>query len=397
MQTLLLFDIDGVLIHPKGYKTALRDTVNYFAAQMGQSPVDLTMDEIAIYEACGLTNEWDSAAFSVGAMVVTALNHAPHLQQATFNATLAAIGADSLSLPRPDFVGLAREVATRNEDHAVPTTICHDVLRDYAGSEVEALLDVLFADIYLLDTPTTRIQQAHVLGRDHFPATYGQPAPRDCDSALITHDTPLLSKESRQTLLTWRQDSSHCFVLYTARPCLPPEGDPAGYPPEAELAAELVELKDIVPLVGSGTMMWLARQYGRHTGDYIKPSPVQALAAIGMALSDGDIEALHAAAMLFERGELNRPLASLAEEPTQIVVFDDSTGGLYATQTAVQRLREFGFQIEFEAIGVAPEPAKQDALNHVATRVVNDVNAGIHFVLGGDSGDSLENQPRKDH
>ena len=72
-RTLILLDVDGVLIHPVGYKVALRDTVDYFAAAMGLPEINIDENEIAIFEACGITNEWDSGAMCVSALLLAAL------------------------------------------------------------------------------------------------------------------------------------------------------------------------------------------------------------------------------------------------------------------------------------------------------------------------------------
>lgn len=382
MRTLLLFDVDGVLIHPKGYKTALCDTVNYFAASMGFPPTNLTFDDIAIFEACGMTNEWDSAAFCVGALLVAALDQkGGHLHRASLDETLQAISATSALMQHPNFIELAQRVAEQNRQHVAPTGICLEVLKAQSRLEYHPLLQALFSDIYDIQNPVTRLQQAHTLGELRFASAYGQAAPRVCESYLIQYDTPLISSENIQKLLQWRQASQRGFVIYTARPSLPPEGEITGYAPEGDLAAELLGLHQHVPLIASGRMEWLARQYGRKGVEYTKPSPVQALAAIGAALTGAEIPALHAAAILFEQNRLTEPLSLLADEPTRIVVFDDSSGGLRAPQLAVETLRGFGLNIEFEAIGVAPEASKQAALKKVTNHIVNDINEGLKAVL----------------
>lgn len=384
MRTLLLFDVDGVLIHPKGYKIALQATVEYFAEQMGLTPVELTFNEIAIYEACGMTNEWDSAAFSVGAILINAIASRNNLIKNNLPDTCSAIQNNKITIPRPDFIKLAHKVTQLNQQHEAPTTICCDVLKSHAHSDLHALLDTLFIDIYSLDTPTTLIQQIHTLGSQSFTKTYGKTALLDRESYLIKYDTALLEPTYQQALLDWNQNPDHGFVIYTARPSLPPVGiseDLIGYAPEADLAVELLGFSDDIPLIASGRMKWLARQHNREAAEYIKPSPVQALAAIGAALSGNEIEGLNAAASLFEQNQLLPPLTLLSDQPTQVIVFDDSIGGLKATQLAGERLRAAGLDIQVEAIGVAPEESKRTALNKVANHVVNNINEGLQNIL----------------
>ncbi|NDJ85165.1 MAG: hypothetical protein GYB66_04710 [Chloroflexi bacterium] len=379
MRRILLFDVDGVLVHPTGYKAALRDTVDYFAAQMGLPAVNLSLEEIAVFEACGLTNEWDSAALCVGALLSAGVNSG--IVANTFTDALAAIRDARIRLPRPDFSALATQVSNRSKDHQAPTAASHALLQSQTAENGHSILAVLFNDIYDIQTPTTRIQQVHTLGSTAFEETYAEPAPFACESYLVTHDTALLRSDHRDHLLAWaRKTSTHGFTVFTARPSRPPDGaisDMTGYAPEAELAIELLGLPRDTALIAGGRMEWLARQNQRTAADYIKPSPVQALAAIGAAVADDEIAALQAAAALYERNQLIGPLASLASMPTQVVVFEDSTGGIQAVRGAAQHLESAGLDIQLLAVGVAPEYSKQLALRRVADHVVNTLDEGL--------------------
>lgn len=356
MRQLLLFDVDGVLIHPIGYKYALRDTVNAFAAQLGQPAVDLSLAEIADFEACGLTNEWDSAAICAALLTVQSANG----QQG-----------------RPDFVAFAHTIAAYNPDHYTPSLVALDLLQKQTPTAMHAQLQMLLSDIYSLETPTTRIQQAFTLGSEHFAKTYQQVAPHSSLSYLLEYDTALLSPASKAALQQWHNQQNG-MVIYTARPSLPPTGDSLGYAPEGDFAATLLGLD--VPLIAAGRMEWIARQHGRKAAEYIKPSPVQALAAIGAAACGDEIQALQAAATFYEQGRLAAPLATLNE--VYITVFEDSVGGIQATHAAVERLQHTGLALHLQAIGVAPEASKQAALARVSDHVVPDVNTGLQLVIG---------------
>ncbi|CAG0953645.1 hypothetical protein ANRL2_00292 [Anaerolineae bacterium] len=381
MRNILLFDVDGVLIHPEGYKVALRRTIDYFGSLMGRPLINLTDDEISIFEACGLTNEWDSAAFAVGLMLTETLTEYPDLQADTLEDTFANIRQSANAYPRPDFVSHVRQVAARNHNGDAPTPYALAYLQASAN---HPFLPLFLGDIYSLDTPTTRIQQAHTLGSDGFSQTYDMPAPFESESALLVYDVPLLSETSKAALFNWREHPDHDFVVFTARPSLPPRDadcSPIGYAPEGDFAVELLGFHD-VPLVGAGRMQWLASHYQRTPGEYIKPYPVQALAAIGAAISGKEAESLHSAAILFEQKRLTGPLAELTRQPNRVTVFEDSTGGIRATQLAVELLREAGVEIEFQAIGVSPHTDKQAALRQVANHVYNDVNEGLKAIIG---------------
>ncbi len=351
------------------------------ARRMAQADIDISFDEIAVFEACGLTNEWDSAALCVGALLIEALQLAPHTYRPNFESTLNTVLMAGITLPRPDFVGLAQAISQRNTQHQAVTHFSQQVLAERLPTDQQSILASLFADIFSLDTPTTRIQQTHTLGHQRFFETYGFSAPFETQSYLMEYDQPLLSATSRKTLLAWRLTGKRDFCIFTARPSLPPAGPALGYAPEADLAAELLELRGVVPVIGAGRLQWLAEQQGRATADYIKPYATQALAAIGAALLQQELPALEAAAALTENQRLQYPLTMLLQQITDIVVFEDSRGGILATQRAVEQLRGQGATINLRAVGVSTDASKRAALSSVADVVVNDVNEGLMWAL----------------
>jgi len=386
-RTLLLLDIDGVLVHPVGYKMALRATVNHFAAQMGLPEMGPDDEEIAIFEACGITNEWDSGAMCVSTIVLAALEERPDLRRDTLGGTLEAINAEGAPVSRPDYRILARTILPMiQRGQGVPAALHLAQLAQYTDAENLPLLAALLDDVYTIRTPTTQIFQNHTLGSVYYAETYGETPPLQLDSYLKQYDMPLLSKTNRERLVTWHGANGNGAAVFTARPSWPPvdlpERNPFGHAPEAELAAELLEIEGKIPLIGQGRIVWLAAQYGRLSTDYLKPAPVQALAAIGAAASHSEKEALEAAAELYETGKLSGPLAALKGDNLRVFVFEDATTGVRAARAAVERLRHAGLNIHFEAVGVSPHPEKQAALREVADHVVNQVNEGLALVFG---------------
>jgi hypothetical protein len=387
---LMLFDVDGVLVHPVGYKVALRALVDHFAAQMGQPAMGPGDDEIAVFEACGLTNEWDSGAMCISALLLAALESRPDLRRVTLDDTLAAVRGSGVQLSRPDFIGAAREIAHHHPDGHLPAVHYLALLSERTDPANLPLLRALLGDVYdITRTPTTRVFQTYTLGSERFAATYGQPAPFESNSYLADYDIPLLSGENRDRLLRWCHQPRHGAAIFTARPSLPPAdlpadeppGDPpTGYAPEAELAVELIGLAGRLPLIAQGRVGWLAWRNGRGSAEYIKPSPVQALASIGAAASGSETGALEAAAALVERGELASPLAALADRRTQVIVFEDTAGGIRAARRAVELLGHTGLEVASEGVGVSPQADKRAALAQVADHVVDDINAGLALV-----------------
>lgn len=384
--TLLLFDLDGVLIIPEGYKEALRATVDTFAAWMGQSPVGLTDEEIAFFEAHGMTSEWISGAMCVGAMLVGAATQHPDLARATFAATLEAIRERNIHIARPDFMALTREIHKLSPEglHAEGPVLAY--MLDRADQALHPVLIELLADVHPPDAPTSRVMQTYTLGHKMFAETFGMPPEFEVESYLKTLDSPGLSRETAQRLKDLVATEDCGMAIFTARPSRPPADllpgelamtDRRQHSPEGELAVELLGFDSNIPLIAAGHMIWLSTRRNKGPRAYVKPSPVQALAAIGAAHTGQEKAALEAAAVLAEDGHLEGPLAQLKGRQTRCVVFEDAIGGIQAGQRAVEVLKAAGVEIRFEGVGIASEESKQKALSKVASRAVDNVNEAL--------------------
>ena len=158
-----------------------------------------------------------------------------------------------LTLTRPDFTGIARQIHAENGNHHFPAARYLEMLSARVSADRLAVLRTLLGNVYdVLGTPTTRAFQTYTLGSARFADTYGHPAPFESESYLNRYDWALLSDTSRARLLDWLQTpgsgaAGSGAAIFTARPSLPPPGvDGAaartisGYSPEAELAVELL-------------------------------------------------------------------------------------------------------------------------------------------------------------
>ena len=246
-RTLLLLDVDGVLIHPVAYKAALGDVVSHFAIRMGQPPYGPTFDEIAVFEACGLTNEWDSTPVCVAAMLVAALEQAPHLAHNTLDATLDAIRTAQINIPRPDYTAETRAIQNAPDHNgSLPSLTYLALLTERVPPGWLPLLRELLGDIYSINTPTTRLFQTLTLGSETFAQVYEEPAPFESDSFLLNRDQALLSINNRDRLVAENQAGG--ATIYTARPSLPPQMSPARPP-------QTIHRKPNLP---SGSLGWKA-------------------------------------------------------------------------------------------------------------------------------------------
>jgi hypothetical protein len=387
--TLLLFDVDGVLLYPRAYRYAFQRTLDYFAEAMGQPPAAITYDEIATFEACGITNEWDGVPMCVGAMLRVLLGARPDLARPTFAGTLEALRKAGVTAERPDFAALARAVRDATPSDEAPTETIIRLLEETGSPVLGPLLVEMFDNHYSPEAPVTYIYQHFVLGDKHFAATYGMQTAFAAESALLTQDQALLDDARREHLLDLLADPTWGAAVFTARPSLPPQGAPLGdadpltFPPEGDLAVERIGLDGRLTVIAGGRLTWLAARHGKGAAAYIKPSPVHALAAIGAASGGEEVASLEAAATLYEEGRLSGPLAELAGRQIEVIVFEDGMGGIHATHRAGELLREAGIDVQTRAIGVTIDPTKREALVPITERIVGDINTALTPFLEG--------------
>ncbi len=383
VREIFLLDVDSVLVRPLGYRAAVRATVDHFRTRMGLPPDAPTDAEIDVFETNGFGSEWHSTAVCVAEALVQAANGQADLWRLTLDATLAAIAHAKRTVPRPDYAAVIQRIGANPiwSDMLAPLRALN-YFTERTPPPAHPVLHELLARPYEITAPATRVFQHYTLGSARFPSTYGFGPDFETESLLMALDEPLLSPEGRALLL----DSGAPFAVYTARPSLAPAHEEStGYAPEAEMACQLVGLKD-APVIGYGHVSWLARRHDAHPDIYVKPSPVQALAAIGAALAggpEGVAAALEAARALVERGRLTGPLAALGEQPggVRIAVFEDTASGSQAVQRAGDVLRAAGVAATVRVVGVGATEFKRRALEPVADLLATDINEALRLAL----------------
>jgi hypothetical protein len=162
---------------------------------------------------------------------------------------------------------------------------------------------------------------------------------------------------------------------------LPPadvDGAAVGFSPEAEAARSLVGLEGF-PLIGAGKMRWLAALESTQVERLVKPSPVQALAAIGAASSGQEGASLRAAIALHRDGILNQPLARVG--PATIHVFEDTVGGLAAVERAVDALRGAGLRVSYVPYGIVVDGPKAASMAERGVTTYPSVNEALSVAL----------------
>jgi len=371
MTTVVLLDIDGVLIRPGGYRAALRATLNHFARLMGIPDFKLHEEKIAGFERRGITSEWDMVPLLLGALWNDILSYPVDIPLPA-EVTTAALaiaqrhnGYRPTDLNIPEFELVAGQYPA---DTALQKGFFPNIPLPLRRNLLHRSRDVHFSQ-------TMRTFQHFTLGSESFAQTYNLPVEIKTESLLRRYDRSNIDNPIREKL---RQPNNR-LAAFTARPSAPPrevEAPHLGYAPEAEIALDLVGLPDI-PLISFGKLQYLGEQRGYDPEFLLKPSPVQALAAIGAALTGNEWASLLAACEWFESGKLKGPLAEL---PLlfNVMIVEDTLGGVRSVWAAEKILQEAGLTMTVHAYGLTSgSRAKAEAFQHADVPYFKDWNSLI--------------------
>ncbi len=384
---LWLFDLDGVLIHPGGYREALRRTVAHFSGAAGYPEKRLEESTIEAFEAQGITCEWDIAGICLVADIFSLwrANPALHLPP-DMDSCLRSLHSTELTRPEPGYAHWARQVGTQGGE--TPSASAVKLFKQEAGhcesdlvrvGEFESILTVVLGHPRDFSrSPVMQYFQQFTLGSRAYGEHYRVRPDLETPSLLAELDRPAISIPSRDRILTMQKEKRIHAAIITARPCRPQEAgeDLTDYPPEAEIAQKMIGLESL-PLTGAGHMQWLARRHDQIIDAYLKPSPVHSLAALAFALGGDESTALESARIFVEEGKLLPPLDPFKETGVEIAVFEDSPTGVIGTQSAVDLLKRKHLDVRVSFFGVAAGGEKRAVLESLGAEVFETTDAAL--------------------
>ena len=395
MQKIALFDIDGVLVRPGGYRAAVVATLGVFSQRMGVPGLQPGEENLGLLEAMGITNEWDM----IPLLLAVALEQASAQGSAPTWQTLAEAMGWMRTRDWAHFQVDYAPALRRMQAYLTAGMPPIDAVRRGCEQQAEAgplpqivrqpLWQALFAN---KDRPdlceTTRVFQQYVLGSRNYQQNYQLTPEFETDSCLERYDQVAIAPAWASRLLQAREQKHLAMSFLTARPSLvPPSGMALGMrgSPEAELAAGQVGWQSL-PMIGYGGARMLGRMLSLSPDYLLKPSPAQALAAVAAALGAGLEDALFwgarqycASEGMMVNGRLPACRFSLADVPAalDLHIFEDSLTGILAVQKAAELLRGWGIRVDDHAWGVAVQNEKRARLLSLGAEVFADVNAAL--------------------
>ena len=366
MTRIFLLDIDGVLLEPRGYRAALRGTIHRFT----DSHLEVEEETLEELERRGISSEWDMAPLLLAAYWAEILSRQPipDLPSDVASAASAISRQRTADVSRgfvvPEFALVSGQYPATTAFRAGSFPSIPNGLRRNLLTETR--------NVHL--SRTTRTFQQFTLGSRQYAETYGLPAEFESESLLRSHDTSNIDDKIRAVL----RKSGHLAAI-TSRPSRPPRElaqSSVGYAPEAELALELVGMADI-PLVAFGKLEYLAAREGLDPAALVKPSPFQALAGVLAAWTGQEWSSLQAADHWRRTGSLNGLFGRLPKT-FEIIVVEDTMGGIHAVRAAAGILRSAGLEVGVRAIGLTSgSPAKASAFECAGVRHSRDWQALI--------------------
>lgn len=339
MKKIILLDIDGVLVQPGGYRAALRATVQRFVGEF-----HIEEDLLTELEKRGISSEWDMSPLIIAAYWEDVFARQP-MSGLSNDVAVAAkqIQSQRTGAPKhlsiPEFELVVGKYPAEIAFRAGRFASIHEALRK----------NLLTGTRDVNKSETMRTFQHFTLGNKHFKETYNLPVEFETESLLLKHD---LSNINENIRAAFSQDGNS-VAAFTARPSCPPREvavSMPGYAPEAELALELVEMKDI-PLIAFGKLEYIAAQHGLDPAALLKPSPFHALAGVLAAWTGDELSALSAAYEWHTSGKLNGRFSKLPKS-FELYVIEDTMGGVRATRAAGVILQQAGFEVSTHALGL---------------------------------------------
>ena len=356
----LIFDMDGVLLRPMGYHRALQETVRLAGIATGFGEVQLADEQIAQFEALGISSEWHSSALCMAVMV---LEHQRAAARDNVNSQPVSLNLKDL------FEALAGQPV---QDSALQRGLAAiEGLAAQSGVPVELVRELVAKSESIQHSPTLNWFQELILGSENYTSIYQKEPQFRTESYLQRYDEPQLKEAQAGKVVSWAGGAGHGAAIMTNRPSRGPSGF-SGMP-DAALGAQLVGLAAL-PLVGKGEIIWLAAQTGRPVESFSKPTWKHALAAILVASGWPAEESLKFVGQQPAEWKISA-LHFLRD--SKVTVFEDTPGGLVAVQEAADLLNDLGLQVGVQKIGIAEEVAKQSTLSVQGAAVYSDINQAL--------------------
>jgi len=358
---LLLFDMDGVLLQPRGYHLALQRTVDIMSRMMGFGEYLLSDEAIVQFEALGISSEWHSSALCTALwMTAIAQETGKFPEELSLEQPLSP-----RKRPTPELSILFESLAQSPDEIPALTRAEKSIEKIALQFDVDPQkpMAIISNCESIVHSLTFNIFQELVIGSENYRKTYGKLGQLSQSSYLKRYDQTQISSKEINQLKNWLENPEHGAAIMTNRPSSPLFG--AVRTPEAEIGARLVGL-DWLPITGRGEIQWLADQQAVDSAALLKPVPIHALVAALASVGLPMEKSLQGAFRALRYQDVS-DIQVLAN--STIYVFEDTPGGLISAQSMQDELNRLDISINLKKIGIAATTAKKITLRNYGARV----------------------------
>ncbi|NMC13396.1 MAG: hypothetical protein GYA34_11010 [Chloroflexi bacterium] len=385
---VFIFDIDGVLVNPRGYRKASQATLDHFTQRIGIGTVLLTDEILNHFEAHNISSEFDIVPLCLAEIFNEILTLYPDIKlPADLYQSCDQLYKNKIKTPRLDLPSLAEIINKVLVAGQFPSEAA--LKANYYGAEHAPFINLCSHPLLnsILEntrnvklSPVTNIFQQFVLGSEIFQDTYKTPSEIKTNSFLHDFDQPQLEKEIAELLLELWNKGNIDMAAFTGRPSAPADGNNKPllpYSPEANMALDITGLSSI-PLLGLGEVYRLADLTSLNSDSLGKPSLISSLGAISAALCRNGFEGLLAAHRYINLSDDDffRHVPAL-----DIHLFEDTPSAIRSTREAVDMLTKIGASFTLHVWGIASSADKVRSLQAAGAITFESINNAIIAAL----------------
>jgi hypothetical protein len=387
---VFLFDIDGVLVKPHGYRKSFFESFSRWLGIIGIKANLPDREVLSLFESYGITNEWDMLAIC-GSVVLDryCLKFGITIQSSDIPSLIEEFSFHSFPDLKVDYRESIQKMDTIYQLHDVPPVSVYLNSRadDFPALFQHPILkNILCSARNRNESLSTDIFQHYILGNVLYEKNYQQTPKFNSPSYLKTYDLPLITNDWVEWIKARNHDRELKFVGLTARPSLGPQGvrwkSSIIYSPEAELAMEVLDFPDLL-FIAYGKLKYIADCLGMEAELLLKPNPFHAVAAVFTGLTGDEWKGLVQAAVFMHRFSSDFPQLNQSIDPValpsemDLLVFEDSQGGIRAVLEAAAIFRKAGIIVHTHCYGITQNDDKRKTLAGLGVPVYATINDAL--------------------
>ena len=385
----MLYDLDGVLIRPNGYRKAVFDSIEFLLRGFGFKERIIDENVISTFEAIGITSEWDMVPLSILCVIENQLMKASNsfqiCNQNELSLLLESVDKEidiEFILEKVNGFGayLETEISPSDSIFRKITVGNHNNIFPIILEKSFWLIEEWLSNTRnIYKSKSLQLFQNLTLGSELYKKITSLDPIVETGSYLTEFDEVLIKQKHLETINKFFTEVEKYQVAITARPSgsriQTAENFSTQYYPETELAMNLLGM-DELPFIGYGALDAFGRMMNKSGDTFVKPSAFHALSSILHATGFEVLEAFNLTYDYLYRNEKVQLLDFLRnfQESIQVFIFEDSIIGIQSLKSVCEELTKDGIKIHFTAYGISENQNKKLALERENAIIYPTIN-----------------------